>query len=122
MLDEYTRRLIDLLGGPDDPEARSLLWAAAHAPEMAADVPGLVRGLCRKRGIDPDNPPTFGLPRGLSPSDYAIGRAKCGAVLGEEVGLSQRDLPGHIAIVGSSGVGKTTLVKLLLLAFSGKGR
>ena len=118
MLDRESWILAQLLGR-EDPQVRSLVWAARD-PKMQDRVRAMFRALTRERGIDPDNPPAFGLPHGLSPTDYPLGRAKCGKLLGEQVGLSQDDLAGNLGVFGTTGVGKTTLVKISLLAFSGK--
>jgi len=117
MLDQESYILKQLLD-EEDPQVRAILWAA-RSPGMRDSVPGLLRGLCRQRGIDPDNPPPVGLPVGISPSMYPVGRAKCGGMLGEPVGLSSEDLLGHIGVFGASGLGKTSLVKLLLVRFAG---
>jgi len=117
VLDQQTFILVRVLG-EDDPQVRSLLWAA-NRPHMRDAVPGMVRALCRERGIDPDNPPAFGLPAGLPPPAYPLGRAKCGNVLGGPVGPGDGDLRGHIGFFGATGMGKSTLVRLFILAFAG---
>jgi len=121
-MDNREFELLCNLLGPDDPKVKSLR-AAASVPRMAGMVPQLLRSLARERGIDPDDPPAFGMPHGLSPSDHPLGNARCGSAVGQEVGLSQDDLAGGgIGVFGFSGTGKTTAVKLLLLSFAGKFR
>ena len=117
-MDRDTYILVELLGR-NDPQVQALLRASAD-PNFKDVVPTLLRTMCMKRGIDPDNPPAFGMPDGLSPSDYPLGRAKCGKTLGEEVGLAQVDFQQPIGVVGAAGAGKSTLVKLLILSFTGK--
>ena len=120
MLDKEMEILVELLGR-DDPKVQSLIWAARD-PKMKGAVRNMLRNMARQQGWDPDAPPAFGLPRSISTSDYVLGRAKCGELVGEEVGLSQEDIQagGGIGIFGISGTGKSTLVKILLLKFSGK--
>ena len=120
MLDRKFYILVQLLG-PDDPEVKALLWAMRD-PKMREHAQVMLESLARQRGIDPENPPAFGLPRGLSPSDYPLGCAKCGEMVDEEVGLSQEDIQagGGIGIFGISGNGKSTLVRILILNFLGK--
>lgn len=119
MLDKESYILAELLGR-DDPKVQSLIWAARN-PAMRDAVRNMLRNMAREEGWDPDDPPEFALPKDLSPSGYILGNAMCGEITGEEVGLSQEDLlGGGIGIFGLSGVGKTTLVKIFLLAFSGK--
>ena len=115
MLNRETYILTKVLG-EDDPQVRSILWAS-RSPAMQKAVPQLLRGLCIERGIDPDNPPPIGLPVRLSPSMYPVGRAKCGDLLGEPVGPSSEDLRGHVGVFGTTGAGKSSLVKLLLCRF-----
>jgi DNA helicase HerA-like ATPase len=105
--------------GKDDPQVRALV-AAASNPGMEGVVHEMLRSLARQRGIDPDAPPRFALPQGISPSDFVIGSAKSGDVIGEEIGLSEADLPSHVGVFGTTSSGKTTLVKVLLLGFTGK--
>lgn len=120
MLDRESYILVELLGR-DDPRVQSLIWAARD-PKMQGAVRNMLRNMARQQGWDPDDPPAFALPRGLSASDYVLGRAKCGELVGEEVGLSQEDIQagGGIGIFGISGTGKSTLVKLFILNFLGK--
>ena len=115
MLDKETFNLAELLGH-DDPKVQALTWMARD-PQNAEDVRQLLRGLCRDRGIDPDDLPAFGMPKGLSPSECPIGRAKCGNVLGEAVGPSAADFKGHIGVFAATGQGKSTLVKMILETF-----
>ena len=118
MLSKEDEFLVQLLG-PDNPQVRALV-AASGAPGMGDAVHEMLRSLVRQGGWNPDDPPAFALPRDLSPSDYPVGTAMSGDVAGVEVGPSEVDLHGHIAILGQTGTGKTTVVKLLLLAFAGK--
>ncbi len=120
MLDRESYALVQLLG-PEDPQVKALVYAARD-PKMRDSVFSMLQALARQRGIDPDNPPAFGFPQGLSSSDYPLGHAKCGEMLGEEVGVSREDADagGGIGIFDISGKGKTTLVKIFLLSFSGK--
>ncbi len=116
MLSKQAFVLTQLLG-PNDPTVQSLVWAANN-PEMQQTAEELLEGLARSRGLDPQNPPAFGLPVGLSPSDYPVGRAKCGELLGDEIGPSDQDLTGHGGVFGVSGLGKTTVINLILLGFT----
>jgi len=120
MLDKETDILVELLGR-DDPKVQALLWAARD-PKMQGAVRNMLRNMARQQGWDPDDPPAFALPRRISTSDYPLGRAKCGELVGEEVGLSQKDIDagGGIGIFGISGVGKSTLTKVFILNFLGK--
>ena len=118
MLDTGDHALIELLG-QDTPEVRALV-AAAGAPGMGDAVHEMLRSLARQGGWNPDDPPRFALPRGLSPSDYPVGTAMSGDVAGGEVGPSEEDLHSHIGVLGQTGTGKTTVVKLMLLEFTGK--
>jgi hypothetical protein len=111
--------LLDLLGR-DRPEVKALI-AAATVPNMGPAVREMLRGLVRQEGWNPDDPPRFALPRDLSPSDYPLGVAMSGDVAGQEVGPSEADLPSHLGVFGITASGKTTLVKLLIHAFTGKG-
>ncbi|MFW6106549.1 MAG: ATP-binding protein [bacterium] len=111
--------LSNLLGGDDDPEVRSILWARRN-PNMAKAVPQMLRGLARRRGINPDNPPPVGLPVRLSPSMYPLGSAMSGNHVGPRVGLADDDLYGHIGVFGKAGEGKSSLIKLLLTRFAGR--
>ena len=110
--------LIELLGR-DDPVVQALV-AASKVPGMGEQTHEMLRAMVRERGWDPDDPPAFALPRDLSPSDYPVGTAMSGDVAGEEVGPSEEDLPGHIGVFGQTSTGKTTIVKLLLLQFTGR--
>ncbi len=118
MLNREDFILVELLG-KDSPQVQALMAAAAN-PEMAAGVHEMLRSLARQRGWNPDDPPRFALPRDLSPSDYPVGVAMSGDVAGEEVGLAEGDLPSHVGVFGMTATGKTTLVKLLLLSFTGR--
>jgi ABC-type multidrug transport system fused ATPase/permease subunit len=106
----------------DDDEYRRLIGPARRNPKLAATVRRFLRLRLLRAGINPDDPPVFVLPRDLSKSDYPLGRARCGEVIGDEVGLSQQDIQagGGIGIFGLSGTGKSTLVKLFVLDFLGK--
>lgn len=115
MLKKEAYILVEVLG-KDDLQVRALVAAAAN-PGMEGAVHEMLRSLVRQRGWDPDNPPAFALPRGLSPSDYPVGVAMSGDVAGEEVGPAEADLMGHIGVFGQTGTGKTTLVKLLISSF-----
>jgi len=113
--------ILSRLIGPDDPQVKALLWSERD-PKMRELVPGMFRNLAMQHGIDPDNPPAFGHPRGISRSDWPLGRSKCGDIPGEEVGPSRDDVNagGGIGVFGISGVGKTTLIKMFMLSFTGK--
>ena len=103
--------------GRDNPKVQSLFWAK-NDPKMRNVAESMLRNLVRKEGWDPDDPPKFVLPRDTSPSDYVVGTAISGDVLGDDIGPSDADLDSHIGIFGMTSVGKTTLVKLLLVAFT----
>lgn len=119
MLDRESYILAELLG-EDSPEVRALRWMARD-PQKADTVRRLLRSLCLQKRIDPDDPPAFALPVGLPPSHCPVGRAKCGGILGEAVGPAGVDFMGHIGIFGSTGQGKTTLIKVLLEGFHRSG-
>lgn len=93
----------------DQSEYSKLIGPARRSPKLAATVKRFLRLRLLRAGINPDDPPVFVLPRDLSTSDYPLGRAKCGEVIGDEMGLSQQDVEagGGIGIFGISGVGKT---------------
>jgi len=116
MLNKEDYVLTEVLGR-DTPEVQALMAAAAN-PGMEGAVHEMLRGLARQRGWNPDDPPRFALPQGMSPSDFVIGTAMSGEVAGEEVGLSVGDLTSHLGIFGITFAGKTTLVKLLLAEFT----
>lgn len=104
--------------GKDSPEVKALV-AAANA---GMDVHEMLRSMVRQKGWDPDDPPKFSLPRDISKSDYIIGTAMSGDVVGEEVGLSQIELSSHLGVFGLSSVGKSTMVKLSILEFLKKDK
>lgn len=109
-MDRATYILAELIGR-DDPEVRSLVWAANN-PSMRSAVPGLMRSLAYRRGIDPDNPPAFGFSDDLQGGDLILGRVKVGDNLHQSVGLADKGKsPGHTAIVGQSERGKSVLAK-----------
>jgi hypothetical protein len=110
--------LVELLGR-DTPQVQALVAATAN-PDMAPAVHEMLRSLARQRGWNPDDPPRFALPQGMSESDFIVGTAVSGEVIGEDVGPSEADLPSHVGVFGQTAVGKKTLVKLLLLGFTGK--
>ena len=118
MLSKEDYILTEVLGR-NTPEVQALMAAAAN-PGMEAAVHEMLRSLARQRGWNPDDPPRFALPQGMSESDFIVGTAMSGDVIGEEIGLSEADLPSHLGVFGQTAVGKTTLVKLLLLAFTGE--
>jgi hypothetical protein len=118
MLSKEDFILVELLG-KDTPQVQALV-AAAASPDLAPHVHEMLRSLARRRGYDPDHLPAFAIPRDLSPSDYPVGVAMSGDVVGGEVGLAEGDLPSHVGVFGTTSSGKTTLVKLLLLGFTGK--
>lgn len=103
--------------GRENPRVQSLIWAARD-PKMQDSVRLMFRNLARQEGWDPDDPPKFVLPRKISTSDYVVGTATSGNVLGEDIGPSEADLDSHIGVFGMTSVGKTTLVKLLLVSFT----
>ena len=115
MLSKEDYVLTELLG-KDSPQVKALV-AAANA---GMEVHEMLRGLARQRGWDPDDLPRFALPQGISESDYVVGSAMSGDVVGEEVGISEVDLHSHIGVFGMTNTGKSTLVKLLLCAFMKK--
>ena len=118
MLSKEDYILVEVLG-KDDPRVRALVAATAN-PDLAPQVHEMLRSLARLRGYDPDHLPAFAIPSDLSPSDYPVGVAMSGDVVGGEVGLAEVDLPSHVGVFGTTSSGKTTLVKLLLLGFTGK--
>ena len=118
MLSRESYILTEVLGR-NSPEVRALV-AAAASPGMEAAVHEMLRSLVRQRGWNPDDPPRFALPQDISPSDFVVGTAMSGDVVGPEVGPSEGDLPSHLGVFGMTATGKTTLVKLLLHAFTGK--
>jgi len=107
--------LTELLG-KDSPQVQALV-AAANNPNMEGPVHELLRCMSRQRGFNPDDLPRFALPQGMSESDYVIGTAMSGDVVGEEIGPSEIDLSSHIGVFGQTAVGKSTMVKLLLNSF-----
>jgi DNA helicase HerA-like ATPase len=107
--------LAELLG-KDSPQVQALV-AAANA---GMDVHEMLRSLARQRGFNPDDLPRFALPQEISESNYVIGTSMSGDVVGEEVGISEVDLHSHIGVFGMTATGKSTLVKLLLIAFMRK--
>jgi hypothetical protein len=118
MLNKEDYILTEVLG-KDDPQVRALV-AAASNPGMEGAVHEMLRSLARQRGWNPDDPPRFALPQGISPSDFVIGTAMSGDVVGEEVGLAEGDLSSHCGVFGTTSSGKTTLVKVLIHAFKEK--
>jgi len=118
MLGKEAFILVELLGR-DTPQVQALVAAAAN-PDLAPHVHEMLRSLAMQQGYDPDHLPAFAIPRDLSPSDYPVGVALSGVVVGGEVGLAEGDLSSHIGVFGTTSSGKTTLVKLLLLGFTGK--
>lgn len=117
MLTKEDNELIELLG-KDSPQVKALI-AAANA---GMDVHEMLRSMVRQKGWNPDDPPKFALPQEISESDYIIGTAMSGDVVGQDAGPSDIDLPSHIGVFGQTAVGKSTLVKLLLLAFLAKNK
>jgi len=118
MLSKEDYVLTELLGR-ESPQVKALVAASAN-PGMEGAAHEMLRGLARQRGWDPDDLPRFALPQEISESDYAIGTAMSGNVVGEEIGPSEIDLPSHIGVFGMTNTGKSTLVKLLLCAFMEK--
>lgn len=116
MLSKEDYILVELLG-KDMPQIKALV-AASNA---GMDIHEMLRSLARQRGFNPDDPPKFALPQEISESDYVVGTAMSGDVVGEEVGVSEADLPSHVGVFGMTATGKSTLVKLLLCSFMGKG-
>jgi type IV secretory pathway VirB4 component len=109
--------LAELLG-KNLPQVQALV-AAANA---GMEVHEMLRSMMRQKGWNPDDPPKFALPQEMSESDYIVGISMSGEVIGEDVGPSEIDLSSHIGVFGMTAVGKTTLVKLLLLEFAKKMR
>jgi len=120
MLDNELYAMFELL--KDDPEARSLLWAVSQDPQIKETVRILLRNRIMEMGWDPNDLPKFGLARDISPSDYLVAKVISDKVLGEDIGPSEEDLDSHIGIFGLTGIGKSTLSKLLLIAFTKKQR
>lgn len=118
MLDRESYALSEILGR-QNPQVRALTWAAQWGMQDSALA--MLRSMARNQGWNPDDLPKFALPRDISPTDYGLGTAASGDVLGDEVGVADGDLPSHIGVFGGTNVGKTTLVKLLVCAFT-KGR
>lgn len=115
MLGKEDYILVELLG-KDTPQIKALV-AAASNPGMEGAVHEMLRSLARQMGFNPDDPPKFALPQGISESDYVVGTAMSGDVVGEDVGISEVDLHSHIGVFGMTATGKSTLVKLLLNSF-----
>ncbi len=120
MIDKSLFLMSEVLGR-DDPQVKALLWAARD-PAIAPNVKIMMENLLREKGWDPQNLPKFFLPRNISPSDYIIGTAVSGNVHDGDIGFSKDDLDSHIGIYGQTGGGKTTLVMLLLLAFTNQDK
>lgn len=118
MLSKEDYILVELLGR-ESPQVKALVAASAN-PGMESTTHEMLRGLARQRGWDLDDLPRFALPEGISESDYVVGTAMSGNVVGEEIGPSEVDLPSHIGVFGMTNTGKSTLVKLLLCAFMEK--
>ena len=112
MLSKEDFVLTELLG-KDSPQVQALV-AAANA---GMDVHEMLRSLARQKGYDPDDPPKFSLPNDITQSDYVIGMAMSGDIVGDDIGPSDIDLPSHIGVFGMTATGKSTLVKLLLNSF-----
>jgi hypothetical protein len=107
--------LLDLLG--NDPRAESIRFALSRNAISAEVALSMLRNLAREKGWDPHDLPKFSLPSDLPPSDYVVGTAVSGTVKGQDVGPSEKDLPSHTGVFGSTNAGKTVLVMLLVLAF-----
>lgn len=116
MLSKEDYILVELLG-KDTPQIKALVAAS----NVGMDIHEMLRSLARQRGLNPDDLPKFALPQGITESNYVIGAAMSGDVIGKEVGISEVDLHSHIGVFGMTATGKSTLVKLLLCAFMGKG-
>jgi len=110
---------IELLGRTDM-KVQSLEKALEN-PKTRESAKAMLRNMVIQEGWNPDDPPKIFLPRDISPSDYIVGTAISGDVLGDDIGPSDSDLDSHIGLFGMTSVGKTTLVKLLLVAFT-KGK
>ena len=115
MADSRAQALAELLGR-DNPAVRSLDWAK-HDPTMRSAAEQMRENMVRQAGWDPNDLPKFKLPRDISASDYSIGTAVSGSVMGQEIGLSEEDLSSHIGVFGMTSTGKTVLVQLLIVAF-----
>ena len=121
MLDKEIQKLIRLLG-PDDKRVKALAWWALTKPEKQDEVKQMLRQLAIERGWDPNDLPSFFLPYGIAPSDYPVGVAVSRPVTGEPVGLTEEELMSHVGVFGPTGRGKTSLIKLLIVAFMAFGR
>ncbi len=84
---------------------------------MEPAVHEMLRSLVRQRGFNPDDPPKFSLPQDITQSDYIIGTAMSGDVVGNDIGISDSDLHSHIGVFAQTAAGKTRLVWLLIAAF-----
>jgi len=113
MLGRDDNILVELLGR-DSPPVRALIAAA----NSGMNVSEMLRSMARQEGLNPDDPPRFILPYGISPSDFPLGSAMSGDVIGPAVGPAEVDLTSHLGIFGMTGTGKTTLLKLFLMSFA----
>ena len=120
MNDGLTQETLAVILGLNRKDVQNLLRTRYICPDLQDTVTTFLRAKAIKEGINPEDLPAFSLPQNLAPSDFPLGRAKSGERLGQEIGFSQQDLKGHIGIFGISGVGKTTLIKMFILEFSGK--
>ncbi len=119
--------------GRDELRVKNLLKSFQRNSERAGMVRRALARLCRKAGIDPDDPSKFLPPRAgrLSPKGILIGAAKG---LARAVRIPLRLLQRVVLICGSPGKGKSTLVfsiicqlilegkKVLVFDFSGEHR
>ena len=114
MLNSDIYRMSVILGR-DRPEVARLIRRLQNDPKSEPRVRQRLRRMCRERGIDPDNLPEFGLPDEVDAGMLVLGRAKLGDRLCQTAGLAREDLSAHVGIFGQVRIGKSFLVKYLIV-------